>query len=295
MADPAKDAARARFIEGIDLYRKHDFEAARVAFTQAYSVLKQRDVLFNLAAAERDSSHPLDALRHYRALLADPALDPKSKDDVVKAIADLEAKTSRIKIKATAGAKLTVDGVKVDEDTVDVLPGAHDVVATYQDGTTKKAQVSTKAGEAVDADVSSPTVAVPTATATATATAPPIVPPPTSQTPKLVAGGTMLGVGVLGLGAWGLFAALSNGAKGDSETLGAQHACANLTSVSCDEWRSTGDRQTMFHTVSIVSLIAGALLVVGGGAIVGWGVASKPTVVVAPTSGGLSLSMSGSF
>ena len=56
----AKHDAQARFEEGMKRVRSGDFEGGRLAFIQAYAVLKNPDILWNLALSELKSSHPLE-------------------------------------------------------------------------------------------------------------------------------------------------------------------------------------------------------------------------------------------
>ena len=66
--DAATRDAKARFEEGLKRYEAQDFEGARVAFQQAYSVLHAVDILYNLALSELRSNRPVEALhrRWYR-------------------------------------------------------------------------------------------------------------------------------------------------------------------------------------------------------------------------------------
>src|ERR1700733_14564367 len=60
--DAATRDAKARFEEGLKRYEAQDFEGARVAFQQAYSVLPAVDILYNLALSELRSNRPVEAL-----------------------------------------------------------------------------------------------------------------------------------------------------------------------------------------------------------------------------------------
>src|SRR5947209_14172033 len=61
--------AEERFKEGLGLHDRGKDEEARAKFLQAWAVLKNPNVLFNLARSEQLSHHDVDAYVHYRAYL----------------------------------------------------------------------------------------------------------------------------------------------------------------------------------------------------------------------------------
>src|SRR5690349_3781926 len=57
--------ARARFNEGVALYDRGKYEAARAAFVQAYALKKHPDVLLNLAWSSLKAGHPDEAQQYF--------------------------------------------------------------------------------------------------------------------------------------------------------------------------------------------------------------------------------------
>jgi hypothetical protein len=126
--------ARAR--EGQDALDKGDFEAARLAFAQAYAVDAQPKYLWNLGLAESRGGHPLEALGHLRALAAtwpqDASADDRRKLDAL--IAEDAARVGHVRVDAPAGTSVVIDGTRAAGVTplpapVDVAPGNHTLTA----------------------------------------------------------------------------------------------------------------------------------------------------------------------
>ncbi|MFO0672060.1 MAG: hypothetical protein U0235_20950 [Polyangiaceae bacterium] len=67
--DATTKAARARFQEGVSLYDKGQYEAARAAFLQAYALRKHPAVLLNLAQSSLRSGRPLEASKYFQQYL----------------------------------------------------------------------------------------------------------------------------------------------------------------------------------------------------------------------------------
>src|SRR5208283_4797361 len=73
----ASDPSAEEWVKlGVQDFKRQDYEAARVSFGHAYSVDPNAAVLLNLALAELQSGHPVDAIRHLRSYLKDPSADP---------------------------------------------------------------------------------------------------------------------------------------------------------------------------------------------------------------------------
>ena len=72
----AQEEASARFQTGLKYYDAHDFESARLAFTQAYAVLQKPSILLNLALSELYSNHPVAAIGHFEQYIADASTPP---------------------------------------------------------------------------------------------------------------------------------------------------------------------------------------------------------------------------
>jgi hypothetical protein len=137
-SDDQKDVAVSLCKEALQHVRDHDYEAARALYAKAYALTPTASVLFNLALAELHSSHSLDALRHFRLYIKDPAAEPP-KVAVVNAelLPRAQAETGHIALdEAPRGAVVYLDDSFLGETAspIDVIPGRHLVTARTQDG-----------------------------------------------------------------------------------------------------------------------------------------------------------------
>ncbi|MGH7297657.1 MAG: hypothetical protein ACRELB_22155, partial [Polyangiaceae bacterium] len=137
----AGDAAVEALIDtGIDRYKRHDYDGARVMFSQAYQAdPSQVGTLFNLALAELQSGHPVDAARHLRTFVASPQAQPERVESArSKWLPEAEAEVGRLSIEAPAGTAVSVDGAPLGQapfgDPIYVAAGQHDLVAKLGSG-----------------------------------------------------------------------------------------------------------------------------------------------------------------
>ncbi|MGH7293680.1 MAG: tetratricopeptide repeat protein [Polyangiaceae bacterium] len=157
--DPAAERdARLRFQEGLARVQARDFEAARVAFAQAFAVLHKPDILWNLALSEEKSGHLTDALAHFERL--DREL-PSSADHTgpKKHIDELMGQTGHVDVSAPAGSLVSVDGSPEQECPLrqawDVMPGHHVVNVRIGGAPARSLEVDAFAGRTVKADFGS--------------------------------------------------------------------------------------------------------------------------------------------
>jgi len=131
-ADKSTREAEARFQEGLARVKNHDFEAARLSFAQAYTVLHRPQILWNLALAEEKTGHVVEALQHFRGV-ADDAGAGADRANAQRHVDALMALTGHIEVKAPPGAQVTVDGstslTAPLAAAIDVVPGRHVVDA----------------------------------------------------------------------------------------------------------------------------------------------------------------------
>jgi hypothetical protein len=130
--------ATQRFREGEELIRTGHAEEARRKFEESYAVFRDRGpkVLWNLAMAETDSDHPLEALGHFRhwMTLQDSS---RRREDGEQRITALVARLGHLVVSGVAPGALSIDGkpgggfpAELREGGVfDVLPGHHIVEA----------------------------------------------------------------------------------------------------------------------------------------------------------------------
>jgi len=127
---------------GIDAVKRADAETARQEFSQSYALVPAPKTLWNLLVAEADSNHPLDALKHLKAYLADPNGDPKRKEQGKKLLAELSAQAGHLRIVVAEGVPVTLDGNPVSSDDLksplDIPAGRHSVDALFRTGTQRQ-------------------------------------------------------------------------------------------------------------------------------------------------------------
>ena len=182
--DRANREAEARFKEGLARVKSKDYEAARLSFEQAYLVLHRPLILWNLALAEEKTSHPLDALGHFRQVAREAPTDA-DRANAQKHVDALLGQLARIDVQAPAGTALALDGSDLAgttplADPIDVTPGHHVVAAKLAAGSAKLADVDAEAGQVAHvsfaADAPPPAAVVvlaPAATPSAGAAPPP--------------------------------------------------------------------------------------------------------------------------
>ena len=143
LAQPAPEqikVARKRFQEGVAAADARNYEAARVAFQQAYALKPHPSVLRNLGQAELKTGHYLDAARHLATFIRDTTFGtPTERESAKKSLAEAETKVGRLILEVDiAGAEVTVDGEMsgrspLGADPVYVEPGQR-VVRVQKDG-----------------------------------------------------------------------------------------------------------------------------------------------------------------
>jgi hypothetical protein len=130
------DAGAALGREGAEALAKGDYDAARLAFAQAYAVDPQPATLLRLAVAETKGGHPLDAIAHVRRWLqASPAqAAPGDREAAEALLAEDAAKVGHVRVEAPAGAQISMDagapvGIAPLSAPLDVAPGRHVLAA----------------------------------------------------------------------------------------------------------------------------------------------------------------------
>jgi tetratricopeptide (TPR) repeat protein len=151
--DPASKDAHARFQEGLKRYEVGDFDGARIAFLQAYSVLHAVDILYNLSLSELRSGRPVEALHHLQEYMRDPRPTEEERARATKYVAEAHSRTGHVLVEAPPGAIVAMDDATVDKLTplkepIDVTVGTH-VCSLRTGGKLQTAQVVARAGESV--------------------------------------------------------------------------------------------------------------------------------------------------
>lgn len=144
--------ARARFKEGVELYDKGQYEAARSKFVEAYALRRHPAILLNLGLSSLKSGHPAEAARYLTQFQREAtSATPQEHSDADKAISEARTKDGRLDVSAPTGTEISVDDNVIGNaplsDSVDVDPGQHTVKAKASDGTVDSRTVNTSVGQ----------------------------------------------------------------------------------------------------------------------------------------------------
>jgi hypothetical protein len=95
-------AARDAFKAGVAAARQGRWEDARVAFEQAHARVPRAAILLNLAGAQRQTGHLVEAAASYRAFLARATEGPAAahRQAATEALADLEERIGQVTVRA---------------------------------------------------------------------------------------------------------------------------------------------------------------------------------------------------
>jgi len=291
--DRANREAEARFKEGLARVKSKDFEAARLSFEQAYAVLHRPLILWNLALSEEKTSHPLEALGHFRQVAREAPSDA-DRASAQKHVEALLGELARIDVQAPAGTALALDGASVAgtaplADPLDVMPGHHVIAATLTGGVAKSSDVDAVAGQVAHvsfaADPPAPVVAAlpaaaPVAAAPASAAPLPDVPPlPESSkpfwTPRTVTATAFVGVAIVAGGAAAGFGLASQNNKSTVDGYKSKHSSGYCLVPSgtappsdCGPWNNAVNAQNRDANISNALYFAAGALALG--AVVSW-------------------------
>jgi hypothetical protein len=103
--------ARRRFLEGVAAVDLGKYEAARLAFQQAYALKPHPSILRNLGQAEFQVGRYLEAARHLSTFLRDTTFGAGDERAAAqRTLAQAEAKVGRLVVEVAEGAEVSVDG-----------------------------------------------------------------------------------------------------------------------------------------------------------------------------------------
>lgn len=261
----ADAVAAARHREGTAHFAKSEFDAARLAFLQAYAAKPDPKLLWNLAISEHKSGYPADALRHFREFFASPVATDRERSSARPMIDEAKRKVAEVTLVAPSGSLITTDGSRVDDDVLYMTAGEHAFVARYGDRTETRT-VKVAAGEALTVrfdELFEPTRAEPTPPVAAdeppTYAEPPPVIAERTTSPKWFVVGGLAAVGVTGLVLGGVFLDAENQAVDQARTLDPAARCARASTPECARARDLKDDWEVNKTMSAASFIGGAV------------------------------------
>jgi len=129
-------AAREAFGRGQEAFNNGDYAGAAAAYEEAYAIVPDPTILFNLGDARQRAEDYRGAVDAYETYL-EKRPDADNKADVEGRIAQLREVPATLHITSTpTGASISVDGVQEDAVTpadVSVAPGEHIVSVTLPD------------------------------------------------------------------------------------------------------------------------------------------------------------------
>lgn len=129
------ETAKQRFDEGAKAYEAEDYEAARVAYAQAYALEPIPELLANLGHAELRTGRYVEAARHISQFLRESQIgDGPERGAARRGLLEAEAHVGRVQVTADVdGADVTIDGEPVGTTPLVyawyVEPGEHRVQA----------------------------------------------------------------------------------------------------------------------------------------------------------------------
>jgi hypothetical protein len=191
------ETARARFVEGVRLYKLGDDLGARLAFLDAERAHHAAVTIYNLALVEERLGHAQAAVDDYERYVGEAGEQGEFTQSAVVASAELRRRASKVRIETQpAGARLFIDGAAIEERsplTWLLLPGKHHVSVEWDHGRADE-DVDVQGGTPRTLSFSRP--AEPAPTSTLPARVPPesqlapaeVKPPPAPPRPPEIAG-----------------------------------------------------------------------------------------------------------
>lgn len=266
VADVAADDARAKelYLRGDRRYAEGDYEAAVVAFAEAYRLSGRPALLFNLANAFERLGRYEQALDHLERYAAHAPAHQQER--VAKRIASLKARAERLQ----ARAREVAPSARATE-----IPSPRPALGASTDasGPGVTSALGAKAGGGTEA----------------------------TEEPELpIVGYTLLGVGALSVGASVLFAIASADARDRAD----QHCepgpagalCLNAAADAIDEERRNALGADLSIGLGIAALAIGTVLVLdSGGTDEGAASSASAELRVGPTAGGGRVDVVGTF
>jgi hypothetical protein len=291
--------AKKRFAEGVAAADAGNYEAARVAFQQAYALKPHPSVLHNLGQSELKTGHYLEAARHLATFLRDTSFGaPSERELAKKALSQAEAKLSKLVVEVDIdGAEITVDGVPAGRspmgpDPAYVEPGDRVVRVQkeayptfeqhqmFEAGRTAQLKVALRAGEALPTPAASVSrVNTSDVVSPWSDTAPgDLGPPPRGLAPAPDPGGSSertivlvsgAGLTTVALALGVVFTLRGSAANGDAsdqkasiDAMGGPNACSGpgASSPGCTHLADTLDTRNRANSVAKVSFVAAGVL-----------------------------------
>lgn len=155
--DATVEMARQRFREGVQFYDQHQYEKARLAFLQAYTLKAHPAILLNLAQSELRSGHPEDAATHFTAFIGANSGSDSERQDAQNGLSTAKGKVGEVTVSTDVqGVQISVDGQDKGQTPlaapVFVTPGTHTFDARSGDRHASKT-IATSAGQSASVNL----------------------------------------------------------------------------------------------------------------------------------------------
>lgn len=291
-ADPsAQEQARSAWKEGAAAFAKGDYEAARVAFDQAYNLTHEPKTLQSLGEAELRSGHVVEAARHLSQFLRAIGSDTQ-RDLATRSLSKAVAQVVQVDVQVNeTDADISVDDESIGRSPVGepqfVKPGVVHVVKARKDALAAAETFEAKAGEkrkvtlalvaSTDATLATPPVSSgadatshePSTLPTVAASAHPtddVSNAPNGRTLVLIGGATLSGV-ALGIGAVFGIKAIHDGQNADAYRSALPFAtkenpcnpASSADAANCAKLSDTADTESTDKTIAAGALVTGAI------------------------------------
>lgn len=274
--DPRKKAAESTFQEGVRLHQQGKNEEALAKLKQAYETYPSPNTLSGIARVEQALGRDLEALRHYREAIRNPLMHPENAERARASAKELEKHLARVDVKGPVGLSVTIDGARYVlplVEPLDVRPDTMTIAGTLGDAryegrataiVGRTTEIEMKPVQAPGASGAAP--APPVANETKSY---PVVIDESNATRNVVAG-SLVAVGLVGLGLGVGFTAGANSASDDlarakaSAGPNADQACASVRTSECDARAQAADDLARNTNVARAMFIGGTVAVVGG-------------------------------
>ncbi len=251
----AKIRARELLDEGLRRLSEVDHPGALAAFVEAHHLYPSPKLLINIGTTQRHLGRNADAAASYEDYLRHPEAEPARSAQLQRILQEIELVTGRVQIALSTHASLRLDGRLLaapgGKATVRVDPGEHTLVAQAHGRPPTVHIVEVEAGGVVAVEL--------------------IIPEDIDESPRFVVvkdtswirpvvGGSLLGLGGLGIAQGILFGVLAGHANREA----ALH-CSQSEVAVCDARGSAlGVEVETRAMVSTVSFVAGGVFAAAG-------------------------------
>lgn len=279
-SDVQTDRARQLHKEADELFKKNDFERARVAYLAAWALKKHFQIAASLGDCELRLGRYRDAAEHLTFALRElPATSDwqSVRDGATKMLADAKTHVGAVTLTVNvADADVSVDQTVVGKtpllDPIFLDPGAHTIEVKKVGFIAKRVDVDAKAGKTEPQDVTLDSEgsttgaggAPPDSTSTGTGGAGggSSTPPPSGKSVPLIVSGTVLAVVGVGIGA--TLVGVGASAAGDRDELlgklGGDSPCSvgTIFGTECEQIVEKDDSYLALSTGGGIALGVGA-------------------------------------